>query len=283
MPTLPPPATATFIRCALVAAATATGGGGASNASSAGNVVLHQDEMEQVAVLPDQAGRVEPRDAGAGDGDEPDLALGFEDGQLLAGEVLGQDAVDQEEHPGGVAPVRGEVLRKQPAAHLVDGPRHRCHGRDAETLIDLRALRVVDARHHALDAEGLAGDPGAENIGVVSGRHGGDGVRVLDARVVQRIAIKSRSLNDNALEIGRQPAKRFAVSIDDGDRVTLGLEGSSKPGADPPAADDDDVHRSIQAGRSGIGRCRRQVRHGPYCGRGRPTEGSNGIITPTRP
>ena len=137
------------------------------------------------------------------------MPLGLDDGQLLAGEVLGQDAVEQQERAGGVAPVRGEVLGKQPAAHLVDRPRDRGNGGDAETLVDLRALRVVDAGHDALDAERLAGDSGAENIGVVAGGHGGDGVRVLDARVMQRVAVEPRSLNDDALEIGAATGGRL--------------------------------------------------------------------------
>src|SRR5580692_11680552 len=100
---------------------------------------------------------------------------------------------------------------------------------------------------------------------------------------MQRVAVEPRTLNDNAFKVRGQPPERLAVSIDDGHRVTLGLEGPGEAGAYSSAADDDDVHRSITAGRSGIGRSRRQLRHGPYCGRGRPAEGSDGVITPTGP
>ena len=144
--------------------------------------------------------------------------------------------------------------RAAASAHLVDRPRDGRDGRDPEALIHLGSLRVVDARDDALDAEGLARDPGSEDVGVVAGRDRGECVRVLDLRFVERVPVEPRSLDGEPFEIRRQPPERLAIAIDDCDRVTLGLEGAGKPGADPSAADDDDVHGSIQAGRSRLGR-----------------------------
>ena len=58
--------------------------------------------------------------------------------------------------------------RGQHAQQPVGGPRHGGHGRDAEPLVDLGALGVVDAGDDVLDAELLAGHPGGDDVGVVA-------------------------------------------------------------------------------------------------------------------
>ena len=130
---------------------------------------------------PDERRRIEAGRACARHGDEPDLPADLECGELLTGETLGQDTLDEQERPRAVVPLRRELIGEQPAPDLVDGPGDGRHRGDAEALIHQCALRVVDARDHALHPERLAGDARREDVGVVAGRDRSEGVRVLDA------------------------------------------------------------------------------------------------------
>ena len=65
--------------------------------------------------------------------------------------------------------------------HPVGRPRHRGHGRDAQPLVHLGPLLVVDPGHHPLDAERLPGQPGGDDVRVVAAGHGREGVGPLDA------------------------------------------------------------------------------------------------------
>ena len=132
--------------------------------TSSWQVVLHHHEMEQVAVLPDQAARIETGHARARDRDEAHLAAYLQGRQFLARKVLGEHPVHEQQRAGGVTPVGRQFLRQQPAAHLIHRPRDGRDGGNAEALIHLGALRVIDARDHPLHAEGLAGDPGARML-----------------------------------------------------------------------------------------------------------------------
>ena len=89
--------------------------------------------------------------------------------------------LDEPDLPGRVDPVAARLAGKQPAQHLVGGPRDGRDRRDAEALVDQRAPRVVDAGDDVLDAVGLAGDPGAQDVGVVAARHRGESPGLLDA------------------------------------------------------------------------------------------------------
>ena len=67
--------------------------------------------------------------------------------------------------------------RKHPSA----GPRHGGDRGDAEAFVDRGPPRIVDAGDDVLDAEGLAGDAGDEDVGVVATGDGGDGAVGRDA------------------------------------------------------------------------------------------------------
>ena len=94
---------------------------------------------------------------------------------------------------------------EQPAQHLVGGPRDGRDGRDAEALVDERAARVVDAGDDVLDAVGLAGDAGAQDVGVVAVRHRGESPGLVDAGLREVVAVEAEADDRRAR---RSPAPR---------------------------------------------------------------------------
>jgi hypothetical protein len=83
------------------------------------------------------------------------------------------------------------VVGQKPAQHLIGGPRHRCHGRDPEPLVDLRPPWVVDPGAHPLDLERLAGDAGDQDVGVVAVGDRSEGVGLLHAGLAQRVVVEA--------------------------------------------------------------------------------------------
>ncbi len=77
-------------------------------------------------------------------------------------------ALHQGQGAGRIGPFHLTLVRDQPPANLVDGPRHGGHGGDAEPQVDLGATGIVDAGHYVGDLVGLAGDAGGEDVGVVT-------------------------------------------------------------------------------------------------------------------
>ena len=92
---------------------------------------------------------------------------------------------------------------QQPAQHLVGGPRDGRDRRDAEPLVDQRAARVVDAGDDVLDPVGLAGDAGAQDVGVVAAGHRGEGAGLVDARRGEVVAVEAEA-DDGACRRSRR-------------------------------------------------------------------------------
>ena len=105
---------------------------------------------------------------------------------------LGADRALDHRHPGaGVDPVVGlGGVGDELAQHPVDRPLDRGDRGDAEALVDDRPAGVVDAGHDPLDAEGLAGHPGGEDVGVVAVGDGGDGGGLADAGLLEPVAVE---------------------------------------------------------------------------------------------
>ena len=136
--------------------------------------------------------------------------------ELLA-DGLGRDlAFDEADLAGGVDPVAAGLGREQPAQHLIGGPRHGRDRRDAEPLVDQGPPGVVDPRDDVLDAVGLAGDPGAQDVGVVAARHRREGLGLGDAGGLEVVAVEPEADDFGPGEVGGQAAERPCVLVDDG-------------------------------------------------------------------
>ena len=162
--------------------------------------------------------------------------------QLLARPRRREVALDEADAAGRVGPVGRALAGQQPAHHLVGRPRHGRDGRDAEPLVDHRAARVVDARHDAVDLEGLACDACRHDVGVVAARDRRHRAGVADAGLLERVAVEAEADDAIAAEALRQPAERVLLLVDDGDGVPEPLERPGELAADPPASDHDHVH-----------------------------------------
>ena len=173
------------------------------------------------------------------------------------------------------------LARQQPAQHLIGGPRDGRDRGDAEALVDQRAPRVVDPGDHVLDAVGLAGDPGAEDVGVVAVGHRREGSGLARSRLRRGDRGRSRSrrrLVPPKSAARRRNARPFLSTT--ATRVTGLLERAGELAADPATADDDDVHA-----RPPVADVRRMLRP-RQLGRRRATGirvhggGGNGMLTP---
>ena len=137
-------------------------------------------------------------------------------GDPAADPVLVQRQLGDADVAGRVAPLGGLGLPGEHVEQPVGRPRHGGHRRDAEALVDRRALGVVDAGDDALDAERLAGHPRRDDVGVVAGRHGRERAGLLDAGPQQHVAVEPHAQHALAGELGGQPVKCGAVAIDHG-------------------------------------------------------------------
>jgi len=113
---------------------------------------------------------------------------------------------------------------------------------DAEALVDDRAPRVVDARHHARHAEALARDARAHDVGVVAARDRGVGVGALDARLHQRVSVEDLAGDAPAADVAARCGERLLAAVDDRHRVASLLEHGGEVPPHAPISSDDDVH-----------------------------------------
>ena len=94
-----------------------------------------------------------------------------------------------------------------------------------EALVDRRPPRVVDPGHDVLDAEGLAGDPGDEDVGVVAVGDRRQRRRLLDAGLDQPVAVEADAVDGLAGEVRTEPGERLGPPVDDGHGVPAVDEG----------------------------------------------------------
>ena len=144
--------------------------------------------------------------------------------------------------PVGSVHSRLDLVGQQAPPDLVDGPRHRGHGGDAQPQVDLGPPGVVDPGHHVGDLVGLPGDAGGEDVGVVAAGHGGQGVGLAGPGPVEVVAVEARSDHVVPGQSGGQAAEGLGVPVDDGHRVALLGQPHGQARPDPTASHDDDVH-----------------------------------------
>ena len=137
----------------------------------------------------------------------------------------------------------GGPVREDAVQHPLGGPLHGGDGRDADPLVDGGAAGVVDAGHHPLDAEGLPGHPGHEDVRVVAVGDGGQCAGLLDAGVPQPVAVEADPDDGLAGEVLAEAVERLLA----GDRSTatvwpISSQARAETRSDPAAPDDDDVH-----------------------------------------
>ena len=140
------------------------------------------------------------------------------------------------------------LVGQDAAQHPLGRPRHGGDGGDAEPLVDGGPAGVVDAGDDSLDAEGLAGHAGDEDVGVVAVGDGGDGAR--PARCPPRAGGRGRSRCRRSVcplkSLGRRlkASGRLSMTATVWPRLD---EVAGQGGAHPAAADDDDVHWTLSS------------------------------------
>ena len=131
---------------------------------------------------------------------------------------------------------------QDPAQHLVGGPLDGRHGGDAEPLVDLGAPGVVDAGHDLLDAEGLAGHPRGDDVGVVAAGDRRERVRPTDAGLLQDLLVEAVAGHPVAVEARAEPSEGVGLAVDHRHRVVPVLEAARQGRTDPATAHDHHVH-----------------------------------------
>src|SRR5919112_767008 len=183
-PTAPAPAIATRTASPLL-------GRGRGRRRHVADRSRHRGDVDGVFVLHH---RVRPgQHPGAEPHDERDPAVGrlLELAHRVAHPLLVQRQRQDRDRAARLAPGRGDTVGQQHPHQAVRAPRHGGHGRDTEALVDRSALRVVDPGDDPLDAEGLPGDPGRDDVGVVTAGDRGEGVGLLRAGFDEDLAVEA--------------------------------------------------------------------------------------------
>ena len=92
------------------------------------------------------------------------------------------------------------------------------------------------------DAVQLPRHPGGHDVGVVSVGHGGEGVGLVDARLLQGVAVEAHALNFAAVELRGETSEGVGELVDDGHRMTHAVQLGGHGGPHASAAHDDEVH-----------------------------------------
>ena len=111
----------------------------------------------------------------------------------------------------GRASPRRACRRQQRRSSRFAVQRHRGHGRDAEPLVDLGPLGVVDAGDHVRDAERLPGHPGGDDVGVVAAADRREGAGPLDAGPVS--VSRSKPMPVTGRRAKSAPSRRNAAGF----------------------------------------------------------------------
>src|SRR5436190_639420 len=151
--------------------------------------VLLEDQLHDVSLLKgarrnrDEA-RPHPVDAR-----DEHLSVLVQLAHRLPDQVVG----NRHAHPEQVA-AHERFLDLLPGVHehqhdLLHTPGGRRDRRDVQALVDLRALRVVDARDHVRHVVVLERDASGDDVGVVSVGDRDESIGLLDARLLQDVAV----------------------------------------------------------------------------------------------
>lgn len=151
----------------------------------------------------------------------------------------------------GIAVLILRAEREHAAQELPRRPGHGGDRRDAQPLVDLRPTRIVDAGDDLLDPVGLPGHPGRQDVRVVTGAHGGEGMGSLDAGTLERLAIEAHTGHRLSGEIGAELPEGPGILIDDRHGVSELVQSMRQQGSHATAPENHDVHaRTLHAWRS---------------------------------
>lgn len=146
------------------------------------------------------------------------------------------------DRPGRIG-VLGVRSHGQQGPHdLRAGPGDRRDGGDSEPLIYLGPTRVVDPRYHVFHGVRLPSNARRKDVRVVATADRSEGVRTLDAGVLEGLPIETDPFDGQTTEVGAEFAESPSVLVNDGYRMPLPIEFVGQQGADAPAAEDHDVH-----------------------------------------
>src|SRR5882762_9971141 len=152
-PTAPAPAMATFTRSSLIVHVVARRQRG--DRHGLGDVTRHGGQVHLVAGLNNGLGLGQQPAAEADHERHPSARGALQGGHAVAHPVLVQRQLGHADIARRVAPLGGLGLPGEDVEQPIRGPWHRRHRRNAEPLVNRRALGVVDPGDHALHAEGL--------------------------------------------------------------------------------------------------------------------------------
>src|SRR6266568_4595263 len=234
-PTLPAPAMATRMSVPSL-------GRGAGHLVHAGGHVVGDQHEDLVTVLDQGRRGRQGTDAEAHHVRHPGAGRLLQHAYRPADPAGVHGYLGDRHHAGRVAPHLVVPVRDDVAEDPVGRPPDGSHRRDTEPLVDLGALRVVDPCDDPGHAEGLPGQPGGDDVGVVAAGHGGEGVRALDAGGDQDVPVEADPGDGLPGEVGAEAAERVGVLVDHRDRVATRLEHVRQGRTDPSAAHDHDVH-----------------------------------------
>src|SRR5205085_857890 len=166
------------------------------------------------------------------------LALRREAGDGLAQQMGRNLDPHPEQVPSAQALVHLLARVEQHQDDLLGGPLHAGHRRDVEPLVDLRPPGIVDPSDDGGHVVVLAGHAGGQDVGVVAGRDGDEGVGLLDPRLLEGLAVEAHADEPPGLEPGGEPVEGLLALVDDGDVVAGLAQFDRELGPHTPASHD---------------------------------------------
>lgn len=160
-----------------------------------------------------------------------------------ADEVVRHLGADQQRLPVAETEFWAQVAVQQHLVDLVHGPTDAGDGGNAEFAVDVGAPGVVDAGEDVRHPVGLLRRARADDVAVVPGGDGDEGVRVLDTGGLEHGAAVAVALVEADARAVGQPPGRLGPPVDDLHVVPFRGEQSGEGGAHASAADDDHLHR----------------------------------------
>ena len=204
--------------------------------------------MQDVAFLADEICVPELCSAAPRHRHDPRTAMGLDGAEAFPAPCLWELAFDEVDRPRRIRPVRRASIVEELAQDLLNRPGHRRHRRDAEALVDLGAARIVDTSDNDRDAIGIPCDPGRKDVRVVPARHRHKAPCSRGPGGLEVVPVKTHADDLDAPPVRCQAPERGRILVDDADGVAPSDELLGKTGSDSAAADDDDVHSSMQHG-----------------------------------
>ena len=151
-------------------------------------------------------------------------------------------------HPQQVAAAEGladlGAVVEQHQLDLLHAPLRGGDGGDVEPLVDLGAPRVVDPGDDLGHVVVLERDPRRHDVGVVPRAHRDERVGVLDARVLEGVAVEPETHHGLRVEARWELLEGRRVLVDDRDLVAAVRELDGQLQTDTPASHDHDLHRA---------------------------------------